>query len=56
MMVSYVLPMWYMKWKFTLARSSSVNKMILQQNSMQAPLSGTVRVKYKQYFHILSDV
>lgn len=31
-----------MKWKFTLACLSSVNKMIRQQNSMQAPLLGTV--------------
>lgn len=45
-----------MKWKFTLVCSFSVNKMILQQNSMQAPLLGTVGVKYKQYFHILSDI
>lgn len=55
-MANCILPKWYMKWKFSLACSSSVNKMILQQSSMKASLLGTVGVKYKQYFHVLSDI
>lgn len=55
-MANCVSPEWYTKWTLTLACASSMNKMLLEQNSMQASLLGTVGVKYKQYFHTLPDI